>query len=90
MKSTQNNQLPGTPDLRAKLKGARRSTSTWALWVGLIVGALCSMVVALDWISGAALHHGSRAFIETLISTIVILGFTIDSEIRLRSRMIRK
>ncbi len=90
MKSPQNNQPSETPDLRTKLKGARRSTSTWALWIGLIVGALCSMVLALDWISGAALHHGSKSFIETLISTIVILGFTIDSEVRLRSRMLRK
>jgi hypothetical protein len=79
-----------SPNLRTKLLHARRSTSTWALWVGLIVGILCSFVVVLDWISGGAVHHGSKTLIEAVVTSIIVLGFTIDSEVRLYGRMSRR
>lgn len=77
-------------NLRTKIMGARSATSTWVLWLGMIAGTIGSLVVILNWISGAALHNGIGGFIEALLSTIVILWFTIDSEIRLCRRLLRR
>lgn len=75
----------------SKIVYARKKTSRWALWLGVIVGSLGSLVVILDWISGAAVQHGTKGIVEAVIGTIIIIGFTIDSEIRLiQGRMVRK
>jgi hypothetical protein len=90
MKAAQPVQATKPPALRTKLLHARRATSTWALWLGLMVGILCSFVVLLDWISGAAFHHGDKTLIEALVTSVIVIGFTIDSEVRLYGRIARR
>ncbi len=67
----------------------RNGTATWVLAIGLVAGLVCSFVVLLNWFSGAAFAHGSRGITVAVVSTLIIVGFTIDSEVRLTRRVIR-
>lgn len=68
----------------------RNRTSTWVLVLGLFAGIVCSFAIILNWFDGAAYNHGGKGLVTAVIYTALIVGFTIDSEVRLVRKVARK